>query len=79
MRPIRTYLYPLTLKQNTNNSNPNNQEGFSLFGRLFEEHLDSYMSVTMKSYTEKENQDKKRVFKGFKECENFMLVKLQSS
>lgn len=79
MCPIRTYLYPLTLKQNGKDSNPNNQGGFSLFGRLFEEHLDSYMSVTMKSYNEKENQDKKRVFKGFKEYEDFMLMKLQSS
>lgn len=79
MCPIRTYLYPLTLKQNTQDSNPNNQEGFSLFKRLFEEPLDSYMSVTMKSFHERENQDKKRVFKGFKEDEDFMLMKLQSS
>lgn len=53
--------YPLTLKQNGKDSNPNYQGGFSLFGRLFEEHLDSYMSVTMKNYNEKENQDKKSI------------------
>jgi hypothetical protein len=76
---IRTYLYPLTLKQNTKDSNPNNQEGFSLFKRLSEEPLDSYMSITMKSDNEKEKQDRKRVFKGFKEEEDFLLMKLQSS
>lgn len=50
-----------------------------MFKRLSEEPLDSYMSITMKSYNEKEKQDRKRVFKGFKEEEDFLLMKLQSS